>query len=544
LAVIAGLVWTTAFPNIGLAGFAWLAPGLLVAAASGKTGGERFRVGFVGGLAHYLSMLYWLLLIPFRWHGVPLAPGVGWLALSSFVALYPAGWVWLVAFPGKSSSQQENAAQAPWHPWLVKFADAFPQAWANRTAWALAGAAAWVGGEMVLARFLGGFPWDLLGVSQYQMVPLIQMASVTGVYGVSFMIVWSSLGLLLACAMLLRRPGARSVWLGELFLPILVVAVLFNLGFRQLRHEPPPARSIHFTLIQPSIPQTVIWSAKDDDARFADLMDLTESALSNETDVLVWPEAALPKMLRYDTNTFAAISGLARRHHVYMIVGSDDAEPPRRGRPDQPDYFNSAFLIGPQGELLDRYIKRDLVIFGEYVPLTGWLPFLQYFTPIEGGFTPGTHAEQFDLPQLGVSTSVMICFEDVFPQLARSDVEPQTDFLVNITNDGWFGEGAAQRQQAASALFRTVENARPLVRCCNNGLTCWIDAHGRLRQSFLDARGTIYGAGFLNFALPLPSPGPQPLTFYTRHGDWFGWGCVAVTAVWLGARIVRVWRRR
>jgi len=132
---------------------------------------------------------------------------------------------------------------------------------------------------------------------------------------------------------------------------------------------------------------------------------------------------------------------------------------------------------------------------------------------------------------------VLICFEDVFPHLARKSVQPDTDFLVNITNDGWFGEGAAQWQQAAAATFRTIENGVPLIRCANTGITCWIDRYGRWQQVFTDTAGTVYGVGFMHGTLPLPDGHPQ--TFYNQHGDWFGWACVAFAAIILGGRYTR-----
>jgi apolipoprotein N-acyltransferase len=119
-------------------------------------------------------------------------------------------------------------------------------------------------------------------------------------------------------------------------------------------------------------------------------------------------------------------------------------------------------------------------------------------------------------------------------------VRPDIDFLVNITNDGWFGEGAAQWQQAATGLFRAVENHLPLVRCANNGLTCWIDSRGVLRDYFVDPDGTTYGKGFLTVELPLPAAGSlHTPTFYTRHGDWFGWSCVGISVGLLVVRLVR-----
>jgi apolipoprotein N-acyltransferase len=526
LAAGVGLLLAASFPKIGIAGFAWVAPGLMVAAALGKGGRETFRIGYVAGLAHYLAMLYWLLLIPDRWHGIPFGPALGWLALGGYLALFPALWVWLVSTThGPQSATHER--------------------WLGRTVWALMGAALWVALEMALARVFGGFPWDLLGVSQYQMPPLIQVASVTGVYGVSFLIVWVSLSLFSAGMMLIRRPMARSVWVAEVFVPVLTVAVVFHLGFRQLRSAPEPARSLNVTLVQPSMPQTLIWDPSQDEVRFRQLLLLSEQALTNSTELLIWPESAVPKAIRYDEATRAAITNLARRHHTWMIIGSDDLEP-RPGATDPNDavYFNSSFLISPEGELVERYLKRNLVIFGEYVPWRRWLPFLKYLTPIQGAFTPGTNSVPFELRNLAVRISVLICFEDVFPQLARGDVETNTDFLVNLTNDGWFGDSAAQWQQAATGLFRAVENGVPLIRCANNGLSGWVDAYGRL-QVFRDDREGIYGPGFLTAAIPLTAPGEgHALTFYCRHGDWFGWTCVGIAGLTVTQRLRAVRRHR
>jgi apolipoprotein N-acyltransferase len=204
------------------------------------------------------------------------------------------------------------------------------------------------------------------------------------------------------------------------------------------------------------------------------------------------------------------------------------------------DFYNSSFLINPEGRIERGYRKRALVIFGEYIPLEHVLPVFKWFTPVPGSFTPGERAIPFELENLQTKTSVLICFEDTFPHLAREYVDPDTDFLVNLTNNGWFGEGAAQWQHAAAALFRAVENGRPLLRCSNNGLTCWVDECGRVREIFRDARGTIYGSGIMIAEIPLFSNGePRATTFYTKHGDVFGWTCVAVAVLLLSARLKR-----
>ena len=142
----------------------------------------------------------------------------------------------------------------------------------------------------------------------------------------------------------------------------------------------------------------------------------------------------------------------------------------------------------------------------------------------------------FKLTDLGVKVSVLICFEDVFPQVGREHVDDDTDFLVNLTNDGWFGKGAAQRQHAAAGLFRAVENGLPLVRCTNTGLTCWVDASGSMRREFRSADGSIYGAGYMLVQIPVMGPGGSRVeTFYHGHGDWFGWACVAFALLRLAA---------
>jgi apolipoprotein N-acyltransferase len=397
---------------------------------------------------------------------------------------------------------------------------------------------------MVLARIFGGFPWDLLGVSQYRLVPLIQVASVTGVYGVSFLVVWVSLAFVSAGLMVIRRPVTRSVWVGELFLPLITVALLFAQGLRCVTAQPKAERAVNVTFIQPSIPQTTIWDPDSDTNRFRELVAYTEKVLTNETDILIWPESAVPKMVRYDQDTFDAISGLAQRHRMWMIIGSDDAEPRGEDPKAGIDYFNSSFLVSPEGQLVERYRKRSLVIFGEYVPLERWLPFLHWFTPVQGGFTPGTGPMPFRLGQLRITTSVLICFEDIFPQLGRAGEEADIDFLVNITNDGWFGHSAAQWQHAATALFRAVENRVPLLRCCNNGVSCWIDAQGRLRQILRDDAGTVYGKGAMTVRIELPEKGTRPVTYYRRHGDVFGWTCTAIAAAVMLVVIGNAIRRR
>ncbi len=514
LAIIAGLLLAAAFPKIGIAGFAWLAPGLLLATTLGRDGRDAFRLGYAFGLAFNLASLYWLVLIP--GNGFQL---LGWLALAGYCAAYPATWVWLTA---KLS------------PFTIHDSRFTPSVstWLQRTLFALSGAAIWVALEMILARLFTGFPFLPIGVSQQKLLPLTQIASFTGVCGISFLVVWTSLALENAAAVILAQPARRGVWLGEIILPIVAIVAAMTFGFHQLSKPQAPARELAVTFIQPSIPQTAIWDARENKKRFTQLLEMSERAL-NETkpDLLLWPEAAIPEMLRWDDETLQAVAGLARKHEVWMIVGSDDAEPDKKNPANTNGlFFNCSFLVTPDGAVKDRYQKQRLVIFGEYVPLVRWLPFIKWFTPITGSFEPGAAPAHFDMKELGAKTSVLICFEDIFPQHTRSYVSDDTDFLVNITNDGWFGEGSQQWQHAANASFRAIENGIPLLRCCNNGVTCWIDSNGRFQKIFTDDNKKVYGAGFMTAKIPLLTEKRAP-TYYNRHGDRFGWACVIFSAM-------------
>jgi apolipoprotein N-acyltransferase len=542
IAVFAGLFfWVTGFPPAepGIAGFAWIAPGLILMSAVGSSHRAAFRLGYAAGLGHYLFSLHWLLFMPF-----PLGAIAGWLALSAYLALYPAAWVWLcwrIFPPVVAHSVDRTGSRDP--PIAAQASGVSAgTTWWQRARWPFLCAAVWVALEMIVARCLTGFPWNFLGVSQYQVLPLIQIARVTGVYGVSFLVVWFSVALASIVLSLSRQSRRRWVQVGELLLPLAAVMAAVIFGFSRLDEIEKPARELKVAFVQPSIPQELIWDPKENPMRFRKLMRLSEQALAGKPDLLIWPEAAMPS---FDEEMVRAITNLVQSHKVWMIFGADDVDVrlDESGKSTRV-FFNAAFLLNPEGELAARYRKRRLVIFGEYVPLERWLPFLKYLTPIGGSFAAGKDPVEFELTKPQARTSALICFEDTFPHLVREHVKPGTDFLVNLTNDGWFGERDEQWQHAANAAFRAVENGVPLVRCANNGLTCWIDPQGRLHEVYFPGSNDIYRAGFKTGRIPLlDAVQKQRRTFYARYGDWFGWACVALTgAAYLGG--ADVFRKR
>ena len=533
LAAGAGALLGLAFPDPGWSGLAWVAPGAMLLAAAGHSGIRAFRLGFIGGLTYHLVALGWLLTIPFPWGAV-----AGWCALSGYLALFQGAWVWLCWRMAPAGSHGTSATDRGEHSWLESIDLLLAGSGMRRGLWMIWCAALWVALEMVQARLFTGFPWGLLGMSQFRLVPVIQLASFTGVYGISFLVVWTALSLGLAMLRVLRQPSVHWGWMTELRLPLLAVVIVGCLGMWRLGNRVHEPRTLRMALVQPSIPQELLWNEQEDQRRFDQLRQLSELALATRPQVLVWPESAFPA---FTEENFRAVTNLVGQHGVWMVFGADDAEP--RNAADGAegyDSFNAAFLLNPQGRLAGVYRKQRLVVFGEYVPLARWLPFLRHFTPIQGSFKTGDGPVDFELRDPDCVVSVLICFEDVFPHLARRHAGAGVDLLLNLTNNGWFPRSSAQWQHAANAVFRAVENGLPLVRATNDGLTCWVDARGRLRQWLGQDTGDIHSAGFMTVAIPLPpAEGGRVATFYNRYGDVFGWGCVVLAVAGLAASIRR-----
>lgn len=444
LAAGGGLLLSAAFPGLGLAGAAWVGPGLILFSGLGCGGGQAFRLGFAGGLAHYLSSLYWLLAMPYTYHGIPIGPAFAWFVLSAYCALFPALWVWLCwrIWP---------SAPAPALPARAALDQFFSAGVLQRGLWAFNAALLWVALEMARGRLFTGFPWNFLGVSQYKMLPLIQMAAVTGVYGVSFLVVWMSVALVMSLVSLTQRPG-RGVW-SEAGVPLLTVVVVASFGVNRVGKILPPGKELQAALVQPAFAQTMIWKEEEDEARLNQVMALSEQALAGQASLLIWPEGALSSLT---PEHLAALARLTIRHGIWLLATADLGENSAGGATE---LFNSAILINPQGALQAVYHKRRLVIFGEYVPW--WLAFMKWVTPIDGSFTPGKEPVQFVVKNPDACFSALICFEDAFAREAREHVTPETDFLVNLTNDGWFGKGRPPGNRPPPRFFARWKMACP-----------------------------------------------------------------------------------
>lgn len=497
---------------------------MLLFAGLGLAGGAAFRVGLVAGLGMGLISLRWLLHIPDAVGSV-----AGWLALSGYVAVYPGIWLALVVRvmggpAGNWRGAVEGYAGIPWR---------------RRVFLPLVAAAVWVGLEMVRGRLMGGFPWNPLGVTQWRQVPLLQLASWTGAYGISFVVCWASVALVGAGVAVALRPRDRSSWLAEARLPLFAVLIIVGFGFfrvieRRRADLIHPPQEVRLALIQPAIPQTVLWDEAAWGESFGVMDRLTRAALVTGPEMVIWPEGSFGLV----RTNFESMSGLLLGKGVGWIFCETDFG---IGDGGVRKAYNAAFLAGPDGRVTKVYRKRRLVPFGEFVPLVRWLPFMRYLTPIGEGFAPGEEVVTFEWERrIGggtVKASPIICFEDVFPHGIREHTVGGVDFLLELTNDAWFGESGAQWQHLANAVLRAVENQVPVVRCTNNGVTCWVDELGAVREVLGEGGTRVYREGFLSVGIPV-GQGRAGGTWYARHGDVFGWACGVIGLGW----VLREWR--
>jgi apolipoprotein N-acyltransferase len=379
----------------------------------------------------------------------------------------------------------------------------------------------WVRGTIIF----GGFGWNGLGVSQHQTLPLIQLAEVTGVYGLSAVVCFVTFAIYFTVRRFFHQPMERRLsW--ELYIAVLLVCVAFAKGLKAMQRDDGAVPGLRVALVQGNIPQQVKFNPNEKPMIMQRYRALTEKAALLKPDLVIWPETGSPGVLRYEVESYSLVSNMAAVANAPLLTGTMDVN----GR----DWFNAAALMRPDGQIIGLYHKIHLVAFGEYVPLRKILPVMKWLTPIDGSFERGS---TFSVMQLdGVRFGTVICFEDTLPDLYRQFVRRGVNFMVNLTNDAWFKESPAAEIHLANAVFRAVESRRPLVRCTNNGVTCVVNEFGQIKS---ERRLPPFQEGLLVCTVPLPES--KELTFYTRHGDWFVAVCALISAVGCGWM---AWRSR
>jgi apolipoprotein N-acyltransferase len=390
-------------------------------------------------------------------------------------------------------------------------------------------ASLWVVLEWIRSRIFSGFPWLPLAASQWQRPLILQSASLAGAWSVGWLLVIFNLGAA-AYAHRIFFEGATGLRKrSPEFMVALLLLVFSSFPFLTEMMSPQRGKVARVALVQPYIPQDQKW-----DDRFAlsvlqTLEQVTTAANDRGApDFIIWPEAVTPWALYRDRNVQGWVEQLARKTGKPLLLGSVAAEMPGEG----PGIWrNGAFVVDPVAGLASGYYaKRKLVPFGEYIPLRPVLGWLEKIVPIGGDFTPGESAAPLMVP-LGAGrlpVGVLICYEDIFPGLARDSVQAGAEVLAVLTNNGWFGEGAAAYQHAAHSVLRAVETRRPVIRVGNGGWSGWIDEYGNIRANVRNDQDSVYfrGAQTVTVNRNLRWQGRE--SFYTRHGDWFLPVCAAL----------------
>jgi apolipoprotein N-acyltransferase len=468
--------------------------GLFLAPA---TSWQGFLLGYVSGVIWYLGSCYWVFYVMHVYGGIGVPTSIVLLLMYSlYLALYHGLFGLLLAVIAARRNGFSLRALV-----LTPFA--------------------WVAVE--LARtYITGFPWDLLGTTQIDNIPLSRVATVTGVYGLSFEIVLVNTAV--AAAFLVPR-ARRKV----LLTAALAAAIALHAG-KLIKPAALPT-SDGATLVQANIPilDSSVWTLDYLTQTLDSLASLSVPPLHNKPGtpgLILWPESPAPFFVT-DLHVRSTLANVARATNSYIIAGSMGIE--HTGDPTrQPDVYNSAAVVAPNGAWTGRYDKIHLVPFGEFVPFEKLFSFASGLTREIGTFARGKSRLPLQVGDAKIGT--FICYEAVFPDEIRQFAKNGAELFVNISNDGWYGEGGASWQHLNQARMRAVENYRWLLRDTNTGITAVIDPLGRVvAEAPRNQRTQLQAAYSLE----------ETTTFYTRHGDWFPLVCAIITLLGLLLRVFR-----
>ena len=517
-AVLSGLLLFAVFPPQARADSAWLALVPLFLVIRHSTPRGAFGWAWLGGAVFWVTTLSWFPAIIKNEGPWPLvllgqAGLSAWCAAFFGVFAYASARVWRWA--GETSSWRRVAAVAVADPLI------------------------WAGTEYARGALLSGFAWNFLGVSQVGNIPMIQVASVVGVYGVSALVVLLN-G---AAASLIERvavpfaarfrnaarvapsPGMRLLRSAEGLLPLALVVGCWAWGLKRVdgwKHAEVQAPVWRIALVQPNSP--CIFEINEDSvhSQLELLVNQTRLAGAAKPDLVLWPETAVLGSVPGEPRTMQVIRDGAAAAGSPLLTGALEVErtPVTRASPEGLFFYNAAWLFSATGEAMGRYRKQHLVPFGEYIPLDKAIPILQRLAPTGVSCTAGRDPGVLHLAKATgevLSMGPLICFEDTVPGLSRNAVRAGANLLVLMTNDAWFNGSIEPVQHLNQSVFRAVENGVPMVRAANSGVSCVVDAVGRVTR--LESGGAVADfSGFMVRQVPVLA---QPLASpYTRCGDW------------------------
>ncbi|PYV33376.1 MAG: apolipoprotein N-acyltransferase [Acidobacteria bacterium] len=487
---LGGFLLFAIFPNLGWHFLVWVAclPLILACLEEPKVGGG-FLNGYLAGAVFFTGSCYWFVYVVGHYGGLGLAFSVGVLAL--FVVVFSVFFGAFGAILTRTARRSEVLALVA-APFL------------------------WVSMEVARTYLITGFPWNLLG---YAVAPegLRQIAAITSVYGLSFLAV--SAAALVAWAILDQRLPARSRtrWAAVALWAVALVTLNFVLF-------PPPRGegAAEAVLIQANVPldeaALVQWAPWKDRAPLDRLIGLSEKSAASAPStsapaLIVWPENPAPFYFSSDPIFKNAVEEMVRKAHAYAVIPTTLYAGAGKVKPK-----NSAVVLDPQGRDLLDYAKIHLVPFGEYVPWWAFPDKIGKITFEVGTFVPGDVREAARTPDGAIT--VFICYEAIFPQLVRRLTPPGPGVLVNVSDDGWYGDSSAAAQHLLMARFRAIENGRYLLRATNNGITAVVDPYGRIVEELPARQQSALRARF---------DYESRRTFYNAYGDVFAWLCLATT---------------
>jgi apolipoprotein N-acyltransferase len=487
LCVVSGIAMTLIFPGPSLKELGWVCLVPLIAASYQKDPSKGFLLASIAGSVFHLGLIYWVTVSMTTYGKLPLAVSIIILMIFAiFLSLFIAVPLYLSCYVQKFLT------------WGFTLTLPF----------------FWITSEYIKSWIFTGFPWENLGYSQFQALTVIQVADITGVYGISFLMV------LVNCVVFSLLQGIfirKKMPYSETGITALLVAITLLYGQKSLDDlKTPQGSPIKISVIQPNISQDIKW----DPAFLEETMNifhrLTLRSASENPDMVVWPESATPFVYQAEGLYKGRVAEIVKRVNAYLLFGSPSWE----ATPDNPMFFNSAFLISPQNRIEGKYNKVHLVPYGEYVPLQELFPFIHKMVVGIGNFRPGREIKNLDLPASSFAT--LICYEIIFPNLVRKFVKGGAHFIVNITNDAWFGRTSAPYQHLSMAALRAVENKRFLVRAANTGISACIAPSGAIiKKTKL----------FTETVLPAIIFCKAQKTFYTLYGDIFALLCSAISLI-------------
>jgi apolipoprotein N-acyltransferase len=530
LAGLSGLMLTGSFAPINLDWIAWISLIPLLISLENKSLSDACKIGLLAGLFHYLTLIYWIVTVLSRYGNIsPILSLAALLLFSLYLSLYMAFFALVMV------TFKKNRLYSLW------------------------GASTWVALEYARSYIMTGFPWCLLGYSQYSRLPLIQISDIAGVYSISFIIVLVNFAIYNVASLMIKKkisaytigyksevtsydhnklnrkrkadPPARSTlrlstglpererWRAgnghtfkrigiETIFTFFLVGCILVYGYSRLKEKgdnTAKGRELRTVVVQGNIDQSLKWDSDFQEETVSIYTKLSLESADFKPQLIIWPETALPYFFQDTSHLSKEVFEVAKITNANILFGS----PAYVKDKDSIFYYNRAYMVSKR-RVFDYYDKVHLVPFGEYVPLKKYIPFVHRLVPAAGDFSIGKKVQPIHSP--GLTIGALICFETIFPDISRKFAAQGAELFVNLTNDAWFGRTSAPYQHLSMAVLRCVENGLPMVRAANTGISAFILANGKIVDT-----SKLFVRGILQKKIKLT----RKKTFYSQLGDIF-----------------------